>query len=77
MRDYVVIRRAPDLPADFNIGDFDGKWLDRAQLNIEAAILRGSLDRLYDGEPHAVAVPSGRFEVRDDGAVAEVWEIRP
>lgn len=25
----------------------------------------------------AVAVPSGRFEVRDDGAVAEVWEMRP
>jgi hypothetical protein len=23
----------------------------------------------------AVAVPSGRFEWRDDGAVAEVWEV--
>jgi len=24
-----------------------------------------------------VAVPTGRFEVRDDGAVAEVYEVRP
>lgn len=63
--DYVVVRASPDLPDGFIPPDLDGKWFDRATLPVSFA------------QGTAVAVPSGRFEVRDDGAVAEVWELRP
>lgn len=63
--DYVVVRPAPDLPAGFLPPDMDGKWYDRATLPDGAAM--GT----------AVAVASGRFEYREDGAVAEVFEVRP
>lgn len=72
--DYIVIRRSPDLPDDFNTGDFDGKWLDRGQLPVSEEPPEppwgGTVGR-------GVAVPTGRFETREDGAVAEIWEIRP
>ncbi|PZG16486.1 hypothetical protein C1I95_17595 [Micromonospora craterilacus] len=61
--DYVVVRPHPDLPAGFLPPDLDGRWFDRSALRL--------------GSGTAVAVPSGRFEVRDDGAVAEVYEVRP
>ena len=65
--DYVVIRPAADLPEGFLPPSWDGKWFDRATLpETYAPITTGG-----------VAVPSGRFEVREDGAVAEVWEVRP
>jgi hypothetical protein len=69
--DYVVIRPSPDLPDGFLPADLDGKWFDRAQLPAKP-------EDLPTGLVSGVAVPSGRFEVRDwDGAVAEVWEVRP
>lgn len=64
--DYVVLRIAPDLPRGFIPARFDGLWLSRPAHHAR-------LTRLVDG---AVAVPTGRFEVRDDGAVAEVYEFR-
>jgi hypothetical protein len=65
--DYVVIRPAADLPEGFLPTSFDGLWIDRAQV-----------PRVATGElGTAVAVATGRFEVRDDGAVAEVFEVRP
>jgi hypothetical protein len=64
--DHAVIRAAADLPADFLPPEVEGRWYD--------------LTTIRPGEPipldGAVAVPSGRFEVRDDGAVAEVYEVR-
>ena len=67
--DYVVIRASPDLPPGFLPERLDGMWFDRSTLP----------SRPEDVDlPGGVAVPSGRFEVRDyDGAVAEVWEVRP
>jgi hypothetical protein len=64
---YIVIRPAPDLPPGFLPSQLDGRWYDGN------AIPHGA--RLQVGG--AVAVPTGRFEVRDDGAVAEVYEVRP
>lgn len=64
--DYVVIRAAADLPPGFLPESLDGKWFDRSDLPMSD----GSM-------PAGVAVPSGRFETREDGAVAEVWEVRP
>jgi hypothetical protein len=68
--DYIVIRPAPDLPPGFLPAREDGRWYDRD--NIPYGPPAGS----SPGE--AVAVPTGRFEVREyDGAVAEVYEVRP
>jgi hypothetical protein len=72
--DYIVIRPAPDLP-DQLPPRLDGWWYDRADFpealpgeGIEAVARYGGY----------VAVATGRFEVRDpDGAVAEVFEVRP
>jgi hypothetical protein len=64
--DHVVIRAASDLPPGFLPAALNGKWLDRAQLSEESNVHHwGS----------AVAVATGRFEVREDGAVAEVFEM--
>lgn len=71
--DYIVIRPAPDLPPGFLPVREDGRWYDRAAIP-EVYVQ----DPPSPGESRAVAVPSGRFEVRDyDGAMAEVWEVRP
>lgn len=72
MPDYVVIRRAPDLPREFQIGDLDGKWFDRSQMPASEPPLP---PHLIPG-PEAIAVPTGRFEFREDGACAEVFEFR-
>ncbi|MER6778473.1 MULTISPECIES: hypothetical protein [unclassified Streptomyces] len=66
--DFVVIRPAPDLPPGVLPPRFDGRWYNLADVpQVFGAPAGGGY----------VAVPSGRFEVRDpDGAVAEVWEVR-
>jgi hypothetical protein len=73
MPDYVVIRAAADLPAGFMPADLNGKWFDRSTLPSWVRV--DGATRNVDGG--AVAVPTERFEVRDDGAVAEVFEFRP
>lgn len=76
--DYVVIRPAADLPPGFLPPELDGKWFDAATMPKRFGDPRGNYvteSGVTVGE--AVAIPSGRFEVRDDGAVAEVWEVRP
>lgn len=69
--DYIVIRPAPDLPEGFLPASLDGIWYDRNTIPIRLGAYSGP------GIGEGVAVPAGRFEVRDDGAVAEVWEVRP
>lgn len=66
MANYVVIRAAGDLPEGFMPAGLEGTWLDLTTCRLD-----------YGSFAIAVAVPSGRFETRDDGAVAEVWEVRP
>jgi hypothetical protein len=69
--DYIVVRPAPDLPPGFLPESLDGRWFDTSHLHMatsaEALALAGG----------AVAVPTGRLEQRDDGACAEVYEVRP
>ena len=62
---FIVVRPAPDLPPGFLPASVDGKWFN------STAMAEGFA---WGG---AVAVPSGRFEVREDGAVAEVYEVKP
>jgi hypothetical protein len=67
--DHIVIRRAPDMPAEEMPDRLEGWWFDRTQIPQSFAL--GAPGRV------ATATPTGRFEVRDyDGAVAEVWEVR-
>jgi hypothetical protein len=67
--DYVVIRPAPGLPDGFVPPHWDGRWIDRATLPQIYAPPGGQWSS-------ATAVPTGHFEVREDGAVAEVFEVR-
>jgi len=72
--DYIVIRPAADLPEGFLPEDFDGRWYDRNDVPFgpppDSVFAR-------PGGASAVAIPTERFESREDGAVAEVWEVRP
>lgn len=60
---YIVVRPGPGLPAGYLPPGLDGTWFEPP------------------GEPYvehdggAVAVASGRYEVRDDGELAEVYEV--
>lgn len=70
--DHVVLRHGPDIPEEYWAHHLEGRWYDIGSVPIGRA-------RSGDVPPEvgmAVAEPSGRLEVRDDGAVAEVWEIR-
>jgi hypothetical protein len=72
--DYLVIRPAPDLPPGFLPERENGRWYDRADMPWVSGERSLELIVRYGG---GVAVATGRFEVRDDGAVAEVFEVRP
>jgi hypothetical protein len=67
---YIVVRPAPDLPAGFLPEALNGIWFDLSQLPSDPGLTGVRMGA-------AVAVPSGRFEQREDGAVAEVYEVRP
>lgn len=73
--DYIVVRAHPDLPAGFLPEKIEGLWLDMSGLpkDDEPIPVRGR----YRIGSEAVAIPTGRFEQRDDGAVAEIYEVRP
>ena len=69
--DYVVLRHGLDIPEEYWSPRHEGLWLDRR--NIRQAIPT-SFDNVTVST--AIAEPTNRLEIRDDGAVAEVWEIR-
>jgi hypothetical protein len=67
---YIVIRPASDLPPGFLPPHLDGRWFDGNDIP-------HGFTAQHNGT-EAVVVPTGRFEVREsDGAVAEVYEMRP
>jgi hypothetical protein len=70
--DYVVIRFAPDLPEDAVPAEFDGMWVDVAQL---------TQDYGFDSQKASVmghpAVLADRQETRADGTVGQVYEVQP
>jgi hypothetical protein len=78
--DWVVFRFSDDMPVSHRPPDLDGLWIDRNDVpstqSIEAARRASEQGRRYlVGE--AVAHPTERLEVSEDGRVAQVWEIRP
>jgi hypothetical protein len=64
--DYIVLRHGLDIPREYWAEHLEGRWYDAGTVLVGKSKSIGQ----------AVAEPAGRFEVRDDGAVAEVWEIR-
>lgn len=66
--DLIVLRHGPDIPEEYWARNLEGNWYDRG------VFPPGKYPQAV--APLAVAEPTGRFELRDDGAVAEVWEIR-
>jgi hypothetical protein len=67
--DYIVLRHGPDVPDEYRVERYEGRWLDR-----QGSVFR--IAKIGEPGPVAIAEPSGRFEYRGGGAVAEVWEIR-
>lgn len=67
MADYVVVRAHSDLPEGFLPPELEGRWFD----------LEDIPKSLVPQDSGAVAVPVSRFEQRDDGVVAQVYEVRP
>lgn len=65
---YAVLRAAPDLPDDFMPLNLDGRWYDLDGL--------GAPPESVDYGGGAVAVATDRFERREDGATARVYEFR-
>lgn len=63
---YIVVRVAPELQHEWP--GFDGRWYERQMID---------RSRVKNGPwAERTAVATGLFETREDGEVAEVFEIR-
>lgn len=71
---YLVVRAHPELPDGFLPPDWEGRWIERRDVPFGP-----SADRpLAPGGGRGVAVAIDRYEMREsDGAVAQVYEVRP
>lgn len=69
--DYIVLRHGSDIPDEYRAEHLEGRWYDAS-----AAPVRSPKGEVPPEVGMAIAEPTGRLEVRDDGAVAEVWELR-
>jgi hypothetical protein len=63
----VVLRHGLDVPDEYRAPHLEGRWVDLDTIPTPLVPAPGAL---------AVAEPTGEFEQRDDGAVAEVYRIR-
>lgn len=75
--DYVVLRAGPDLPEGWMPDHLEGRWYDRNKVPFGAPNPDAPDAPPGASKTTAVAEPTGLLEVRDDGAVAEVWHVRP
>lgn len=75
--EYIVFRRTP--PRQFGDADWpnedrwEGWWYRRVDVEGPAAPIPPGTAGVWE---YATATASGRFERRDDGALAEVYEVR-
>lgn len=68
--DWIVFRPVADLPSGTIPADIDGWWVDRRGWPASGTLVHQSGFTAH-------FAPTGRFEMREDGAVAEVYEVRP
>ena len=67
---YVVWRRRPDLPAREMPRQLDGRWDLMTDIPPQTTRPRG-----WEAHASATAVRTDRYEVREDGEVARVYEL--
>jgi hypothetical protein len=72
---YVVWRVQPGLPPGWMPEGLEGRWEPREV--VERLALLPYDDTARTLGPVAVARPVDRYEVREDGEVAQVWIVRP
>lgn len=70
---YGVIRPAADLPPGALPAKWDGLWIELGPTTV------GIRAEEWEGTfaDHGTATATDRFETREDGAVARVFEVRP
>jgi hypothetical protein len=71
--DFIVFRAAPGVPEGM-LGHWDGLWFDLNDVPHPSGVRRDHLHMIL-GMNHWDVFPCGEFEVRNDGAVAEVWRM--
>jgi hypothetical protein len=80
MTRYIVIRAAANLPAGFLPEHLEGRWIDRpppAPIDADPPDSYHGRETPFGRLGEAVAVATGRYERREDGALAEVFEVQP
>ncbi len=73
LTEYIVIRPSPGLPPGFLPKRLDGWWITRASVMANTGPLPPHLEA---AGPGGQAIATGRFEVRADGALAEIYEVQ-
>ncbi|MET7335989.1 hypothetical protein [Nonomuraea sp. NPDC005650] len=71
---YAVLRPGASLPDGWLPDDFDGRWMVRPTASRTIQMARAGTDLRFPPD-WLYATPTGRIEVRDDSAIAEVWEV--
>lgn len=67
---FIVIRPGPDLPEGWLPADLDGYWRER-----DGMLSIYPIRFVTENSVTSTATSSGRVEIREDGAVAEVYEV--
>lgn len=72
---HIVLRYAPDFPVEKRRRSIDGRWMEGPDpMRINYPRPDPTPDPFF--RTVAVAEPTGRYETREDGERAEVWELR-
>jgi hypothetical protein len=71
--EHIVLRPATATPPGWLPPDYDGRWSVRPK---HASVMGlGLAYATAMGAQIMTALPTGRVEIRDDGAIAEVYEV--
>jgi hypothetical protein len=68
---FIVFRAARGVPPGWMPPDLEGRWYTREQ------VFGAPEASLFSPPGAAVAIPTTRTEQRQDGAMAQVWEVHP
>lgn len=74
--EHIVLRPALGMPPEVASADWDGRWQSHPASRYGTVGLAGTAHGPFGGLMTAMAHATGRIEIREDGAVAEVFEYR-